>query len=94
MDMSTVQEKVVYRSLLLPVNFLPLDKAECAVSNTVSSSSVTDSCDKTSGSESMTSMGVGRLKPGPSVRDDGLAKTHEDSVSVTPDDGLSLDANV
>lgn len=58
-DTSTGQEKVVHRNLLLPVNFLPLDNAECAVSDTVSSSAVTDSCDKTNGPESMASL-VGR----------------------------------
>ncbi len=93
-DASTGQEKVVHRNLLLPVNFLPLDKAECAVSDTVSSSAVTDSCDKPNSSESIVSLGVDVSKSRPSVRDGGLAETHEDSVSVRPDGGLSLDANV
>jgi len=76
------------------VNFLPLDKAECAVSDTVSSSFVPDSCDENNVSKSVTRMGVDSLKSGQSVRDGGLAKTHEDSESVRPDDGLSLDDNV
>lgn len=71
----------MHRNLLLPVNFLPLDNAECAVSVTVSSSAVTDSCDKTNGSESMASLGVDVSKSRPSVSDGGLAETHEDSVS-------------
>lgn len=90
--MSTGQVKVVHHNLLLPVNFLPLDKAEYAASGRVSSLSVTDSCDKAN--ESLTSMVVDGSKSELCVGDGELAQSYETSESAKPDDGLSLNANV
>lgn len=66
--MSTGQEKVVHRNLLLPVNFLPLDKGECVVSEPASLSGA-DSHDRFNGLESMASIGDDNLKPELSIRD-------------------------
>lgn len=93
-DVSTGQEKVVHRNLLLPVNFLPLDKDECEVSDAGSSLTVSESCVDNCGPESIVGSVADASVSGPDVNTSVLTETHEDLMSVAPDDNLSIDANV